>query len=72
MLSDTEFTENHSAKRKMDFYSAARKKKSNISLLPKAETCFPIIADTCFMNEFTCLICLGDLFISTDAYIIEI
>ena len=38
----------------------------------KTKTCFPIIADTGFMNEFTCLICLSDLFISTDAYIIEI
>ena len=72
MLSDTDFAENHSAERKTDFYSAAQNFFSNFSLLPKAETCFLIIADACFMNEFTCLICLSDLFVSTDAYIIKI
>ena len=40
----------------------------NFLLLPKAETRFPMS----FMNEFTCLICLGDLFISTDSYNVEI
>ena len=40
----------------MDFDSAAWKKKSDFSLLPKAKTCFPIIADACFVNDFTCLI----------------
>ena len=55
MLSTTEFAENHSAKRKTDFDSAAREKNLIfLSLLPKAETCFPIIADACFMNQFTC------------------
>ena len=41
MLNDTDFAENQSAKRKTDFYSAAREKISNILLLPKAKTCFP-------------------------------
>ena len=62
----------HSVEQKTDFYSAAWKKKLDFSLFPKAETCFLIISDTCFMNEFTCLICLGDLFISTHSYIIEL
>ena len=44
---------------------------SNFLLLPKAETCFTIIAAS-FMNEFIYLICLLDLFISTDAYFIKI
>ena len=28
-------------------------RNSDFSLLPKAETCFPITADACFMNEIT-------------------
>ena len=31
-------------------------KKCDFLLLPKAETCFPIIIDVCFMNQFTGLI----------------
>ena len=74
MLSDTDFAENPREEQKTDFYSAAQNFIffSNFSLLPKTETCFLIIADTCFMIEFTCLICLSDLFILTVAYIIEI
>ena len=69
MLSDTDFAENHSVEWKTDFYSDSCMDFffANFSLLPKA-TCFPIS----FMNEFTCLICLGDFFNSTDRYIIEI
>ena len=45
--------ENHSPVQATDFGSDTLKKKSDFSLLPKAETCFPITADTCFINEFT-------------------
>ena len=39
--------------RKQVFIQLHGKKKINFSLLPKAETCFLIIADACFMIEFT-------------------
>ena len=58
ILSATEFAENHSAERETDFDSAAWKKN------PNAESCFQIITDAYFINQFTCLILFWRLVMS--------
>ena len=59
---------NHSAERKTDFYTAAQNFFSpSFHFCQKRKLVF-----RSSQNKFTCLICLGDLFISADAYIFEI